>query len=101
MEWSLILIALAAIIIFVVSRLIHFRHMKHRIGAIVLILIGLFFFLTFMGVVTSNSIKLNSFGSFFHSIGLYFSWLGHVLSNLRVITGSVVRMDWMPVNMTS
>jgi uncharacterized membrane protein len=91
-SWLIILIGIVAIL--VVSKLIHFRHIKHRITAIFIILLLLFIVLTFAGVIHNNSIKLNSPAGIFQASKIYLSWLGHVFGNLKVLTGNVVRMDW-------
>jgi hypothetical protein len=91
-NWMLILIAVIAIVI--VSKLIHLKHLKHRITAILLILFLLFVGLTFLKVSTNNALDLKSPSGLFSAAKLYFGWLGQVFSNLQVITGNVVRMDW-------
>jgi hypothetical protein len=96
----LITVAIAIAAIFFVAKFNHFRHFKEKFLIILLILFFLFIIVTFINVAHKNSIEVNSFGNFFTSLQLYFSWLGHVLGNIGTLTGNAVRMDWMSSNST-
>ncbi len=97
-QW--ILVALAIIAVVVVSKLIHFKHLKHRLTAIFLILLLFFAYSSVSSVIKSNSVDLKSPSGVFQAAKLYFSWLGYVFDNVRVVTGNVIRMDWAPQNLT-
>ena len=99
MNWVIILIAVVAV--FVVSKAIHFKHFKHKVCAIALILLLLFIFSTFTAVIKSNSIDLKTASGVISAGKIYFSWLGQAFGNLRVLTGNAIRMDWMPNMSTS
>jgi len=94
MNWVIILIAIAAI--FAATKLIHFRHFKHKIVAIFLILLLLFFYLSFSGVVNNSNINIKSPTGFATAVKAYGSWLSDVAGNVKTITGNVIRMDWAP-----
>jgi hypothetical protein len=98
MQW--ILIGLALIAVFVVSKLIHFKHFKHRVTAIVLILLLFFAYASVANIIKNNSIDIKTPSGVFQVAKLYFSWLGYVFGNVRVVTGNVIRMDWTPGNLT-
>ena len=93
----LLVVILAAVGILAVSRL---THLKHKLSIISVILLVLFLYISFTGVASNNSVQINSVSDFFSVVKLYFSWLGHVFDNVRVISGNIVRMDWSPINST-
>lgn len=97
-QW--ILIGLAIIAVIIVSKLIHFKHLKHRLTAIFLILLLFFAYASVSGVIKSNSIDITTPSGVFQAAKVYFSWLGLVFDNMRVVTGNVIRMDWAPGNIT-
>jgi len=99
MNWLIILVALLAI--YIATKIIHFRHLRHRITAIVLILLVLFVYLTFAGVVKSNNIDLKTAKGAFEAGKVYALWLGQAFVNVKEITGNVVKMEWLPRNMSS
>lgn len=90
--WWIVVGAILAIVI--VTKLIHFKHLKHKISAIAIVCLLLFLGLSFMKITQTNSVDLKSPTGIFSGINLYFSWLGQVFGNVKVITGNVVRMDW-------
>jgi len=88
--WWLILI-LAVLGIAFIAQL---SHLKHKAGIIALIVFLAFMGITFVLVARANSVDLGSSSGFFSGIKLYFSWIGHALGNLKVLTGNAVRMEW-------
>jgi hypothetical protein len=91
--WIILILGLAGI--FFLVKLTHFKNnliLAWTFGFI------LFLVLTFIKVSSSNHIEINSPSGVFSAIRLYFSWLGQVASNIKVITGNAIRMDWFPSN---
>jgi len=99
MDWFIIIVGIVAI--FLVSKLIHFKHLKYKITAILLILLFFFAYLTIAKVISDNSINIKTASGVFQATKVYFSWLGMAFNNLRSLTGNVVNMDWFPNNSTS
>ena len=89
LTWIIVFAAVIGILL--ITQLNHF---KHKFGVIILILFLLFLSLSFMNVINDNSVDLSSTSGFFSAFKLYFSWLGHVFDNMKVITGNAVRMNW-------
>jgi drug/metabolite transporter (DMT)-like permease len=98
MNWILIAIGIAAVL--VVSKFIHFRHIKHRITAIVLILLALFIYASFSAVIKSNSIDLKTASGVMSAGKIYFSWLLQAFDNVKVLTANAIKMDWVPKNVS-
>jgi len=96
-----LIIGLAIVALFVVSRLIHFRNIRHKISAIFLVLLLLFAYLSVFSVIRANGIDIKSPSGVFQVVKVYFSWLGYMFDNVKVLTGNVVRMDWAPGNLTA
>jgi len=99
MGWLLIVLLVIAML--VVSKLVHFKHLKHKLTAIIIVLLLFFLYLSFTTIVKNNSITLSNVSGIFSAVKIYFSWLVHVFGNLKDITGNVVKMDWFPQNITS
>jgi hypothetical protein len=95
-NWLIIGIGILAVI--VVTKVIHFRHLKHRITALFLILLLLFAYLSFSSIVRSNSIDLKTVSGVLTAGKLYFSWLGATFINIKTLTGNAINMDWGPNN---
>ena len=93
-NWWLIGIAIVAIL--VVSKLIHFRHIKHRVTAIFLIILLLFVFSTAATIIKNHSLNIKTPSGIITTGKLYFIWLGQAFGNLRSLTGSAINMGWMP-----
>lgn len=86
------LIALGLVLLF------QLNHMKHKVIAMVIIVLVLFFYVSFTSVVSTNNIEMDSAGDFFSAIRVYFSWLGHSFSNMKTLSGNAVRMNWVKNN---
>lgn len=90
-----ILLILGVLAIYFILKL---SHLKYKVSLTFLIGFLLFLILTFVKVISNNSIELSSPTGIFSAVKLYFSWLGHVFSNIKVITGNMIKMDWFPSN---
>lgn len=97
-EWILILVGVIAI--FVVSKFIHFNHLKAKVLLITAIVIILFVAATFAAVVHNNPTDWKSPSSIFSIVKVYFMWVGQAFDNMRTLTANAIRMDWMPNNVT-
>lgn len=95
-----ILIGLLVLAVLLVSKLIHFKHLKHRVTAIFLILLLFFAYVSVSSVIKNNDIDLKTPSGVFQVAKLYFSWLGYLFDNVKVLTGNAIRMDWTPGNFT-
>jgi hypothetical protein len=95
-SWIILIVAVLAI--FIVSKFIHFRHIKHRITAIIIILLALFLYTSIAGVVNSHNIDLKTPSGVISAGRVYFLWLGQAFVNIKTITGDAIKMNWMPKN---
>lgn len=98
MNWVIILVVIIAAI--VVSKLIHFKHLKHKIFAIFIILILAFGYITFSSVVKNNNLDLKTASGVFQAGKVYFSWLTQAFGNVKELTGHAVKMEWVPKNVS-
>ena len=87
--WIFIILGVVAIL--AISKL---THLKHKMGVSLIVLLFLFIVLTFIKVAMVNSVDFKSATGFFTAFKFYFSWLGSVFGNLKVITGNIIRMEW-------
>lgn len=93
--WLIIAVLVVAIIF-----LVEVKHMKYRIYAILIVLALMFLFVSFMNVAKSNDFELDSAEAVFDAVKVYFVWLGQGLSNVKVLVGNALKMDWAPQNKT-
>ena len=98
MNWIILLVGLIAI--FVAAKLIHFRHIKHKIVTIFIILLLLFVVLSFSGIAKGNNINLKTPSGFISAGKVYVSWLGTLTGNIGTLIGNAIRMDWIPKNIS-
>jgi len=71
------------------------EHLKTKIYVVVIIFLLLFFYVTISGVTEKNKVNLKTFDGIMSAGKLYFSWLGQVFTNVKTISGSAVKMDWV------
>jgi len=64
--------------------------MRIRVLILLFLLVGAFF------IVSNNDLHLNSKYDLQKFVGLYYSWLSGLFDNLKVITGYVIKSDWLP-----
>ncbi len=91
--WLLLFVAL---LIFVVSKFIHFEHTGRKITAIAIIVLLLFLYLSFTIVAKSNSLDLTSASGIFQGAKVYFTWIGQSFSNMKTIVANAIKLDWVP-----
>lgn len=85
------IIAVLAIAIWV---MFGFKSMKHKFFAIFLIALILFSFLSFNFVFKGKDISINNVSDLGNIVKIYFSWLGGVFNNIKIITSQVIKMNW-------
>jgi len=96
MDW--LLLALVVIALVVTSKLIHFKHAKHRLFTVLIILLIAFLIFSFTSVIKGHSIDLRTAQGISSASKIYFSWFVHVADNVKEISGNVIKMDWIPKN---
>lgn len=87
--WIILILAIVAIFF-----LIKMKHLKHQFWIILALLFLVFIYLSFTSVIKANDIDLKSPSGIFAASKLYFSWIWHAFSNVKVLTGNAVRMEW-------
>ena len=89
-NWVIIFaIAIIALII------VRIKHFKHKIFAIGIILLLVFFYVTYDAVFAGQDINLKTFEGIVSFAKIYFSWLWHAFGNAKVLTGNALKMDWV------
>jgi hypothetical protein len=89
--WTLILIAAVVIVIWVA---VEFKRFKHKFFAVLLIILIIFGYLSFIIVFKGKDVDLKSADGVQAAGKIYFAWLGSVFSNFKTITANAVHMDW-------
>ncbi len=73
---------------------IKFIHMKHKIYAVLIVLLLLFLYVTAGQVISSNEIDVTSGEGVVQAATIYFKWMAHIFKNARVLAGNAIKMDW-------
>ncbi len=71
------------------------RHLKHKLFAILAVLLILFFYLTLPKVIGDRNVDLKTFDGIVVTVKLYFAWLNYAFGNVRSLTGNAIQMDWV------
>jgi len=88
---ALIIVSLVVIAIWVV---IEVKRVQHKVWAIFLIAIVLFGYISFTMTLKSQDIDYKSASGLMQATKIYFSWLGHIIFNLKDLTGDAIDKDW-------
>jgi glucan phosphoethanolaminetransferase (alkaline phosphatase superfamily) len=87
------LIIILAIVIFIwVS--VEFKRFKHKFFAILLILLIVFAYFSFLAATKGKDIDFGSADGLKTAGKVYFAWLGSAFHNVKVITNNAIKMDW-------
>ena len=67
----------------------------------IILLIMIFFICGGLLVIENHNLALYSSDNASRFGGIYFNWIGHIISNSETITGDVVDLKWLPTNSTN
>jgi len=67
---------------------------KHKLILILILGFILFGYFSFVMVFKGNPISIKSLSDIDKILNLYFSWLGQVFNNVKVITGQIIKLNW-------
>jgi len=89
MNW--LIVAILIVLAFIFLRI---SHMKHKLFLIIIIMFLLFFYTTGSSVLSGQNVDWKSFSGIEKAFKVYFSWLGGVFGNLKVLTTNAIKMNW-------
>ncbi len=93
MELSVIFFVILALIV-AIWCIFKFKGFHHKLMTIFLIALVLFSFFSFYLAFNGKGISIKNFSDLGDVARLYFSWLGSVFNNMKVLTGQAIKMDW-------
>ena len=91
MNWLIIIVLIALAFFF-----LRVKHVKHKVFLIIIIVVLLFFYTTGSQILAKQNINWKSAAGIEQGLKLYFSWLGGVFDNLKVLTANAIKMEWNP-----
>jgi disulfide bond formation protein DsbB len=91
-----VLIVIAVIVVIWVA--IEAKRLKHKLFAFLLIGLILFTYISFTVVIQKHDIDLTTVSGMIEAGGLYFSWLGSIVTNIVEVTAHAINLDWSSVN---
>ena len=87
-----------AVLILAIWILVEFKRFRHKVWAILLILLILGAYFSFNSVTKGKDLDLKTAAGLKEAGGLYLSWLGHAFTNMKTITSNAINMDWVGTN---
>lgn len=90
--WLLILLIVA--LIFLLTKLSHFKYKIMTIGMILLLIT---FYLAVNKNLSQEKINMFSVEGAEKAVKTYFSWVGYTFNNIRSLTGNAAKVDWWKV----
>ena len=79
---------------------IEFKRLRHKIFAIVLMVLIIFTYVSFSVTIKNHDLDMKTASGWLSAGKLYFSWLGSVFHNTKYITAQAVKLDWSADNST-
>ncbi|PIN91191.1 hypothetical protein COU57_01510 [Candidatus Pacearchaeota archaeon CG10_big_fil_rev_8_21_14_0_10_32_14] len=64
----------------------------------ILLFLMIFFISGALLVIENNNLALRDSDNAIKFGGIYFSWLGQIISNSMTVTGNAVDLRWLPTN---
>jgi H+/Cl- antiporter ClcA len=87
-----------AVLILAVWMLMEFKKLKHKIWAIILIVLILGAYFSFNSATKGKDLDLKTMEGLKEAGGLYFAWLGNAFGNVKTITSNAINMNWTEIN---
>lgn len=88
---ALLFTVLAIIVIWI---FIEVKRLKHKLFAVLLIVMILFFYISVTVTLKGQDIDLKSIPGIKEAGGIYLSWIGSIFTNLKTLTTNAIKMDW-------
>jgi cell shape-determining protein MreC len=93
MDLGMIILIIAVI---VVAGLIFFKgkDLKQKLFTVLFVFLILFALISFNTVYGGKDISIKNISDVGKVANLYFSWIGNVFNNLKIITANAIEMNW-------
>jgi len=85
---------LVVVLVIAIWLIIEFKRFRHKILAVFLILLILFTYFSFAGVIKGKNLDLKTFGGMKEAGRLYLLWIGNAFKNVKVVTSNAINMSW-------
>jgi len=91
MNWLLVAALLIGLVL-----LMRAREITHRLSIAAVVLLIIFFYVSFSLALKGKNIDYKSIEGLKEAAGIYLSWLGNFVTNVKTITAQIISMDWLP-----
>lgn len=85
---------IVAVIFIALWLFIEMSHIKHKIFLFLLIALLLFTYFSAYYVIKEQNIDLSTSEGLIDASKIYFSWLGGMFENVKILTSNAVNLDW-------
>jgi len=89
-----ITILVIAVVIVAIWVIIEMKRLKHKLFAVFLIGLILFGYFSFTFSLRGQETDFKTIPGVIEASKIYFSWLGAVFGNMKLITTNAIKMDW-------
>lgn len=83
-----------AVLILAIWIFIEFKRFRHKIWALLLIILILFGYFSFNSAIKGEDLDLKTMDGIKEAGSLYFLWVGHAFGNMKTITSNAINMNW-------
>tara|TARA_Y100000310_G_scaffold345693_1_gene468385 strand:+ start:30779 stop:31081 length:303 start_codon:yes stop_codon:yes gene_type:complete len=87
-------IGLLLFVVMMIFVYVKFRYILHKFHWIIVIMLALFLYLTFMVSIAGEGLNLTNMGDLKIAGDVYLSWLVNAFDNTKTLTANVIKMDW-------
>lgn len=88
---TLLITVVAIIVIWI---FIEVKRLKHKLFAILLIVMILFFYISLTITIRGQEIDLKTIPGIKQASKVYFAWMGSIFTNIKTLTANAIKMDW-------
>jgi len=83
-----------AILIIAIWILVELKRLRHKLFAIFLIALILFFYVTISLTLREQEVDFKTTEGITKASKLYLAWMGSAFGNMKIITTNAIKMDW-------
>ena len=87
-----------AILVISIWVIIELKRLRHKVFAIVLIALILFFYISIPYTLKDQDINFKTTEGIFEGAKIYGAWMASAFGNIKSITTNAIKMDWSNTN---
>jgi hypothetical protein len=89
-----VIIFIVAILVIAIYLIYGLKRVKHKFLSLFLIALVLFSFLSFSAAFGGKEISIKNVSDLGNIVKIYFSWIGNLFGNFKLLTTNAIKMNW-------